>query len=259
MSTSMPAGSATETLPEVDAPVPLSRLVLVEMRKMLDTRAGLWLLLIIVVLTALLIGAVAFFGPDEGTTMGVLLLATSTPQGLLLPVLGVLLVTSEWGQRAAMTTFVLVPRRERIIVAKILAALAIGVAVLAVTIAVSAIATLASGAEIGDVEPRVFGHVTLLQVLGIVQGLAFGLLLLNSAAAIVSYYLVPIVFSVLVNVVASLQDAAPWVDLGTAQGPLTGSGALSGTDWMQLLSAGTLWIGLPMALGTWRMLNAEVK
>ncbi len=259
---SAPAAPAAPAAIDVDARVPLTRLVQVEMRKMLDTRSGLWLLIVIVVLTTLIVGAVALLGSDdgaEGAPMGLLLFAAGTPQGLLLPVLGVLLVTSEWGQRAAMTTFVLVPRRERVVVAKILAALLIGLAVLAITFAVAALAALLSGADVTDIEPRVFGHVTLLQVLGIVQGLAFGLVLLNSAAAIVAFYLVPIVFSVLVNVVSDLRDAAPWIDLGTAQSPLSEAGALSGSEWAHLLSASAIWIVLPLALGTWRMLTAEVK
>ena len=37
-----------------DSPVPLTRLVKVEMRKMLDTRAGLWLMIAIVALTAVI-------------------------------------------------------------------------------------------------------------------------------------------------------------------------------------------------------------
>ena len=43
-----PARSTSRTT----APVPFTRLVKVEMRKMIDTRAGLWLLIAIVVITA---------------------------------------------------------------------------------------------------------------------------------------------------------------------------------------------------------------
>lgn len=252
--------STVYTLPsDVDARVPLPRLVLVEMRKMLDTRSGFWLLAIIVVLTAVATVLTAVFGPDEGTEMEVLLLAASAPQGLLLPVLGVLLVTSEWGQRAAMTTFTLVPRRERVVVAKILAALGIGLAVLVVTFAIAALATALSGADVGDVESETLGHFTLLQVLGILQGLAFGLLLLNSAAAIVSYFLLPVVSTIVFSVVEPLSDLRDWVDLGFAQSPLSEPGSLTGDEWAHVASTSAIWIVLPMALGTWRMLTAEVK
>ena len=42
--------------------------------------------------------------------------------GILLPVLGILLVTSEWSQRTAMVTFTLEPSRSRVIAAKFVVA-----------------------------------------------------------------------------------------------------------------------------------------
>ncbi len=83
-----------------DKPVPLGRLVKVEMRKMLDTRAGLWLMIAIVAITAPDHGHLLLRGQRRrtrrsSTTCGVM----ATPQGFLLPVLGILLVTQEWSQR----------------------------------------------------------------------------------------------------------------------------------------------------------------
>lgn len=246
----------TTTWPDADAPVPLTRLVRVETRKMLDTRAGIWLLAVIVLLTVLVVGAVAWFA-DEGTSVAALILAAGAPQGLLLPVLGILLVTSEWSQRSAMSTFVLVPRRERVVVAKVLAALLVGLAVLALTIALAILAALAAGADL-DVGSRLYAHYAVLQVLNLLQGLALGALLLNSAGAIVGYYLLPILSGVLFGVVRPLADLAPWLDPSSAQSPLSADAALTGEQWAQLASASALWIALPLALGTWRMLVAEV-
>lgn len=251
---------SSTTLPsDVDTPVPLPRLVLVEMRKMLDTRAGFWLLAVIIVLTTVATVLTAVFGPEDGSSMENLLFAAAGPQGLLLPVLGVLLVTSEWGQRAAMTTFTLVPRRERVVVAKILAALGIGLGVLVVTFAVAALAAVISGASLGDLPARVPAYFTLIQVLGVMQGLAFGLLLLNSAAAIVSFFLLPVISSVVFSVVEPLQGVREWVDVGFAQTPLSESAALTGEEWAHVATTSLIWIVLPMALGAWRMLVSEVK
>jgi ABC-2 type transport system permease protein len=248
------------TLPsDVDTPVPLPRLVLVEMRKMLDTRAGFWLLVVIVLLTVVATVLTAVFGPEGGSSVENLLFAAAGPQGLLLPVLGVLLVTSEWGQRAAMTTFTLVPRRERVVVAKVLAALGIGLGVLAITFAVAALAAATSGASPGDLPARVPAHFTLVQVLGVMQGLAFGLLLLNSAAAIVSFFLLPVISSIVFSVVEPLQGVREWVDLGFAQTPLSESSALTGDEWAHVATTSLIWIVLPMVLGAWRMLVSEVK
>ena len=48
--------------------------------------------------------------------------STAEIMSLILPVLGILLVTSEWSQRTGLTTFALVPQRERVIVAKLIGA-----------------------------------------------------------------------------------------------------------------------------------------
>jgi ABC-2 type transport system permease protein len=77
---------------------------------------------------------------DAARTFGSYLSLTQIPVGVLLPVLGVLLVTSEWSQRTAMTTFALVPRRFRVLTAKPLAA-----AVLAVLGVVASVVAPPSG------------------------------------------------------------------------------------------------------------------
>ena len=66
---------------------------------------------------------------------------TATPQGFLLPVLGILLVTSEWTQRTALVSFTLMPVRGRVLVAKVLAALIAGLAAIVLAMAVAALAT----------------------------------------------------------------------------------------------------------------------
>ena len=50
----------------------------------------------------------------------------------------------------------------------------------------------------------------------ILSGLALGMILLNSAAAIVLSFMLPTVFSILVNVISWLEEAAPWIDKNTA-------------------------------------------
>jgi hypothetical protein len=85
------------------------------------------------------------------------------------------------------------------------------------------------------------------------------MLFLNSAAAIVTYYVVPIAFSVVTGVVEQLQSVQPWLDLNTSQQPLFGGDSLSGREWAQLATGTLIWIVLPLVLGAWRMLRAEVK
>jgi ABC-type transport system involved in multi-copper enzyme maturation permease subunit len=241
--------------------VPFSRLVTVEMRKMGDTRAGKWLLIAIVGITALVIGLILVFAPEDAQDFEGFLGAAATPQGFLLPVLGILLVTSEWGQRAALNTFTLVPHRERIIGAKLVAAVLLGLAAIVVALLIAALAALVAGNDdvwgaygFGDT-----GKFALLQTLGIVQGLAFGMLLLNSAAAIVAYFVLPIAFNIVTSIINGMQDVQPWIDPGTAQTPLFGADALTGEEWAQVATTTLIWVVLPGVVGAWRMMRAEVK
>jgi ABC-2 type transport system permease protein len=99
----------------------------------------------------------------------------------------------------------------------------------------------------------------LLQLMAIVQGLAFGMLLMNSAAAIVLYFVIPTAWSILFGLVGALQDAAPWLDLGTAQEPLYDDHSLTATQWSQILVTATIWIVVPLVAGIIRLLRAELK
>ncbi|MFL6173945.1 MAG: ABC transporter permease [Marmoricola sp.] len=241
--------------------VPMARLIKVELRKMLDTRSGMWLMITIAGLTVLICTLLGIFGHSQDRTFFNFMIAAGTPQGFLLPVLGILLVTQEWSQRTGMVTFSLEPHRSRILSAKVFAALLVGVAAFAIALVVAFLTTTVFGGpdpyrDFGGIDTLKFG---ILQVTGILQGLAIGLLLLNSAAAIVIYFVVPLAFSILFNVVPTLEKSAPWVDFGTAQGPLQDSGALSGTEWAHLAVTGTIWVILPFLAGLWRVLRAEVK
>src|SRR6188508_3120904 len=106
--------------------VPLLRLVKVEMRKMLDTRSGLWLIIAIIAITALITVIFFFTASDDDRTFLNYIGIMATPQGFLLPVMGILLVTQEWTQRTGMVTFTLEPHRGKVITAKVLAALTFG-------------------------------------------------------------------------------------------------------------------------------------
>jgi ABC-2 type transport system permease protein len=243
------------------ARVPLTRLVKVEMRKMLDTRAGLWLIIAIVAITAL-ITVIFFFAADTKDKtfvnyMGVM----ATPQGFLLPVLGILLVTQEWSQRTGMVTFTLEPHRAKVMGAKVLAALAFGLVAVLLAFALAALGAAVSGAP--DAWKHIglddLGKFALLQVSGVLQGLAFGLIFLNSAAAIVTYFVLPIAFTIVTSIWSALKDAQPWIDLGTSQQPLFTGDSMSGEQWAQLLVGTLIWVALPFLAGLVRVLRAELK
>ena len=272
MSATTPAGAPTTLDVSGTKPVPFTRQVSVELRKMVDTRAGLWLMITIALLTALFVTLLFIFGDNGGSderTFINYLGTTTTPQGFLLPVLGIL-ITSEWTQRTALVTFTLSPKREKVIAAKGVAALLIGLAAMVLAVAMAAIATLISDAPGAwdGLGPSDFVNFGILQSLGVLQGIAFGLLFLNSAIAIVVFFVVPIVFNVLVSLISWLRDAAPWIDLSTAQTQLLGfdpntgqdtAGGMTAEAWAQLGTATLIWIVVPIAIGMWRVHRNEAK
>jgi hypothetical protein len=261
MTTTAPAHPPVE-LDVVGTPrIPMSRLVKVELRKLADTRAGTWLLIAIGVITLLIIVIFFLTADRSDRTFTNFMGVTATPQGFLLPVLGILLVTSEWSQRTALVSFTLMPVRGRVLAAKVVAALIAGAAAIVLAMAVAALATVAGGAPdawagIGLDDVGKFG---LLQLSGVLQGLAFGLLFLSSAAAIVTYFVLPTAFTIIASLWTALGDVQPWIDLGTSQQPLFQAGHVSGQEWAQLTTSTVLWVVLPFVVGLVRVLRAEVK
>jgi ABC-2 type transport system permease protein len=239
--------------------IPIRRLVRVELRKMADTRSGKWLLLGLAAITLAVVGI--YFVVADDRTFITFMAATLGPQGFLLPVLGILLITSEWSQRTGLVSFTLVPVRGRVLVAKVVAGLAAGLAAMALSIVLAAIATMAAGADHAwnGLGADDFGRFGVLQITGIVQGLAFGLLFLNSSPAIVSYFVFPTALNILGTLWTPLGDVQPWIDLWAAQAPLFSGEDLSMQGWAQVVTSNLIWVVMPFALGLIRVLRAEVK
>jgi ABC-2 type transport system permease protein len=83
----------------------IGRLVTVELRKMVDTRAGFWLQVATVATTLVAVIARSVTGEAADHTFASVLSVGLLPAAVLLPVVGILLVTSEWSQRTGMITF----------------------------------------------------------------------------------------------------------------------------------------------------------
>jgi ABC-2 type transport system permease protein len=242
-------------------PVPLTRMVGVELRKMWDTRAGMWLLIVIAAVTVLVTTAMFIWGNDDDLTFINLMSFAGIPQGVLLPVLAILLVTQEWGQRTGLVTFSLVPHREKVLVAKLTAALIFVLAALAIAVLIAVL--LASVSPASDpwqgFEVAMLAKLTLAAVLGAVWGYAFGAALLNSALAIVVYFAVPMVVSIVSAIWASVREKLLWFDLGSSSSLLYEPNDLSGEQWAQIATGTLIWIVLPLAIGVVRILRSEVK
>lgn len=94
------------------AATPFGRLLRVELRKSYDTRAGRWLLISIglLVLAAETIALAVTTVQDEAMQFGDFVGTAAFLTSFLLPVLGIMVLTTEWSQRTAMVTFALEPR-----------------------------------------------------------------------------------------------------------------------------------------------------
>lgn len=239
----------------------LGRLTLVELRKLVDTRAGLWLTAITVLSAVVVCTVQLIWGLPEDRSLAGLVSSSVQIVSVLLPVLGILSVTSEWSQRTTLTTFALVPRRVRVIGAKVfagtVAAVLAVVACLGVAAAAAGIASL-SGVDIAwTLRPSLVGYAAVVQVVSVLMGVAFGALLLNSPLAIVLYFLLPTVWSILGGTIAALRRVADWLDTAVTLTALFGPQVAAG-DWARVGTSVALWVGLPLALGLARITRSEL-
>jgi len=240
-------------------PIPMVRLVRVELRKMADTRAGMWLLIGIATLSAV-VGVIYMVTADQpDRTFLKLIAAVAIPQMMLLPVLGILLVTSEWTQRTALVSFTLEPVRMRVVYAKAIAALVFGLGAVIVTLLIGAALTVIGGNEVAwnGVGAVAIGKLALVQEEMVLRGLAFGLLILNSAGAIATYFILPTAVGLVTTTWKAIQDVAPWINFDS--GVLLQGMALTNEQWAQFGATNVIWVAVPLAAGLFRVLRKEVK
>jgi hypothetical protein len=226
-------------------PIPLGRLVLVELRKSLDTRAARAVLLVFLGLGMALL---AFTLAMESRPDFVLALMPAELLGPAFSVIGILAMTTEWSQKTASTTFRLVPRRERVLAAKVVGALALTLvtlaAVVAACLAVTAAILLADHIPLSG---QGFGVEVRLMVAGALTsalfGLAWGALVTSTPIALVICFGVSFVLETLLAV--ALPDASAWLSQATVSDWLGAGGGFSGA----VVTSFLLWYAAPLVLG----------
>ena len=238
----------------------LGRLTAVELRKMTDTRAGFWLQLAIVVLTVLVVAATCIWARPEDQTLRSMLSIAVAPASVLLPIVGILLVSSEWSQRTAMTTFALVPRRPRVLAAKLLASVVLSLVALALCLVVAAVGTAVAAPGLEHTWSLPVGllgqHVVSLGT-GMISGVALGAALLASAPAIVLSFVLPIAWAI-VGRLAGLDAVARWLDGTYSLAPMT-EHLMSAMEWARAGTTLALWMLLPLLIGLWRIVRGEIR
>lgn len=257
------------TVPTLDisgtSHVPLGRLVKVEVRKALDTRAGFWFAVSIVglVLAVEVIFAVA--APDGDRTFENHLGIAGAVLGYFLPILIIMLVTSEASQRNGLVTFTLEPKRPRIILAKFLAGLVLAVVVMVLSAVMAILGMLVGGGSDWGVDGNlVFNGFVLSAFVAVLMGFAIATLLLNTPAAIVGYFAYTLILPTAVGILSALSEGfekvAPWIEFNTAQTPLfMGDYTPTGEEWAQIATSAFIWLVIPLVLGIRRLLRIEFK
>ena len=238
----------------------LGRLVAVELRKMVNTRAGFWLQLATVAITVLVVIVACVDGDAADLTFQSVLNVGLQPAAVLLPVVGILLVTSEWSQRTGMITFVLVPVRSRVLGAKLIASLVLAVAMLPMSVAVVAAGVLVASPGVDGTwsdAASLIGQSAVYLTAGMITGVALGAILLASAPAIVVLFALPMAWMAVVSL-SFFADVAPWVSTARALSPMQEE-VMSATQWAHVGTALALWMLLPLLIGTWRITRREVS
>jgi ABC-2 type transport system permease protein len=262
--TDVPASAPARAVPKR---IPFTRILDVELRKMFDTRSGFWLMASIVLLSVIATGATIIFAPKDQIDFQAFASAVGVPMTVILPMIAVLAVSSEWSQRSALTTFTLVPSRRRVISAKALVTLAVGVVSMVVALGVGALGNVVGSALAGvdqtwNITAGDFAQIVLADAIGMMMGFMLGVVLRSSPAAIVGYFVyalvVPTISGALQNANAWWNQHGAWFDLNWASNRLYDN-TLSGQMWAQLGVTALIWLVLPLAIGLRTLMRAEVK
>ncbi|MBS2936289.1 ABC transporter permease [Nocardioides sp. J2M5] len=262
-----PAVAGAHAAPRAVRPIPTARLVKVELRKMFDTRAGFWMMASVGIVTVLATAAVILWAPDEAITQGTFSTAIGMPLSVVLPIIAVMSVTGEYSQRTGLTTYTLVPWRGRVLAAKLVGTLLVGVVAMFLALAVGAVGNLLGSAITGldpvwDITTTQFANIVLANVLGMLMGFMLGVLFRSTPGAIVGYFVYSLVLPIAFGTLAALQswfaDLQPWVDVQFAITRLFDQ-TMTAEYWQQLGVTTLVWLWIPLALGLRAILRAEVK
>ena len=235
----------------------MSRLVAAEFLKFRTTRASIGFVLVIVALTG--IGAAGTVGGAHRSELGTTELTRQVVSGVVLAALivfliGVLAVTSEWRHGTITRTFLVTPRRARVVLAKeiwiallalIFAALAF---VVVFTVAVVWLAVDGSPAlVVDDGVVRQAGRLVLVSVLWGTLGVGVGAVVQSQTFAIVGSVIWILVVEALIAALLSLADLEAVADYlpgralsafdGTEGGLSTWAGGAVALGWVVALGA----------------------
>ena len=249
----------------------MTRLIRAEFLKLRTTQVWFWLLLATAALSALaVVGAI--LSPDGVTTQGDVanLFAGSANANILVFVLGVLGVTTEFRYQTITPTVLQTPSRWAIVTAKMITYALVGViyALVAVfvQIAVAVPWLSARGLTVqfgnGDVLHALIGVFGVVALYGIV-GLGVGALLRNQIVAVVVGLVFLLILENIILAIPKVRVAWPYTPAGASQAILYTSGPSSVNDVHLLSTTGgvivlLLWAFVPAVVGAAYSMNRDI-
>ncbi|MDR1393371.1 MAG: hypothetical protein LBJ62_05330 [Bifidobacteriaceae bacterium] len=245
--------------------IPWFRLISAETRKTIDTRSALAVVLALggLALAITIISVVAGIGLSDsdrpGSEFGAITTLGAAGVMMAMPIIGLLAMTSEWSQRTGGMTFLIEPRRWKVIVAKTAAAVVVAVALVTVMLLLGAMVAVITLTARGDPLTTSFlGQMVraayLQTILMTLIGLAWGSLLLSSPLAIVFVLLAPIVLDPLAVLVVGPQTAQ-WFMFSSAVSWIEGGSSFS----LAVVTSFVLTCLAPWCFGLWRQTVREVR
>ncbi|MFE7508222.1 hypothetical protein [Promicromonospora sp. NPDC057488] len=235
--------------------IPFFTQVLVELRKSINTHVAKAVLGSFLGL-GLLVNLFVLLNTPEPTLSSAGLVAAVAALGL--PIVSALVMTSEWSQRTAMTTFWLEPKRHRVLLAKVVSALVLGVglisALLTIMFIVIAVLLLARGMPVttdglGDLLLSVYVG----GVFGVLFGVAWGAALMSTPLTLLWVLVVSLVIDLVLPFVAG--DLAQWFSTSTASNWIIDRTAPG----LPVLSSFLIWYVVPLAVGFFLQGRREVR
>ena len=128
------------------------------------------------------------------------------------------------------------------------------------TVAGSAVAGVDT---VWDISLTMAPQMVLFNLIGMAIGFTLGVVLRNSAAAIVAYFVVSLVLPGILALLAQVRpwfaDLQPWIDWNFTQVVLFENGTDTVREWAMLASTTGIWIALPLVIGLLFLRRSEVK
>ena len=247
----------------------MTALVAAELLKFRTTRAWIGFVLVLAALSGL--AAAGTVGAADELQLGTVELSHDVVASALFGtivafVVGILSVTMEWRHGTVTRTFLVTPRRERVLVAKelwmVLLALALGLIALVVTLAVALpwLALEGSSLEADRSVLGLAGRVLLATILWGALGVGIGALVQNQVVALVGAIIWILLVEALIGVLFGLIDLEVVADYlpGRALSSFDGTGEDGGLSTWAGAGVGVVWAVLLGILGAFRMSRQDV-